>query len=159
MTSGDWTRTGGGDHPTRNTWKGYEHVMYWLLRMCRDYLKWWSLSLFLNIFLFSFLKRQQEMSHWIETVTSGQKGQTRGTVFVCVADVREETKETDRWFFNDLWWLNQDRGRGSSYKEYLERVRARDVLVASYVSLLRIGRHMTSPQICITLIFMNLLFD
>jgi hypothetical protein len=26
--------TGGGEHPPRNTWRGYEHTIYWLLRMC-----------------------------------------------------------------------------------------------------------------------------
>ena len=41
----------------------------------------------------------------------------------CVEDVREEVKETDRCFFNDLWRMNKDRGRGSPSKEYLERVR------------------------------------
>ncbi len=42
-----------------------------------------------------------------------------------VADVREESKETVRCSFNDLWRLNQDRGRGAPSKEYLKRVRAR----------------------------------
>ena len=50
-----------------------------------------------------------------------------------VADVREEAMEAVRCFFNDLWRLNQDRGRGAPSKEYLERVRARDLLVTSYV--------------------------
>jgi len=26
--------TGRGDHPPRNTWRGDEHAIYWLLRMC-----------------------------------------------------------------------------------------------------------------------------
>ena len=33
----------------------------------------------------------------------------------------------------DLWRLHVDRGRGSPSKEYWKRVRARDVLVDSYV--------------------------
>ena len=53
---------------------------------------------------------------------------------MCVEDVREGTKEASRCFFNDLWVLNKDRGRGKPSKEYLERVRARDLLVFSYVS-------------------------
>ena len=31
-TSADWTRTWGGEHTPRNTWKGYEHVIYWYRR-------------------------------------------------------------------------------------------------------------------------------
>jgi hypothetical protein len=33
LTCGDWTGTGGGEHPPRNTWRGYEHVIYWLFRI------------------------------------------------------------------------------------------------------------------------------
>ena len=73
------------------------------------------------------------MRAWLKTATSGQKGQTRGSALARVADVREESKETVRCSFNDLWRLNQDRGRGAPSKEYLERVRARDLLVTSYV--------------------------
>ncbi len=37
-------------------------------------------------------------------------------------------------FFTDLWQLNGDRPRGAPSKEYKERERARDLLVASYVA-------------------------
>ena len=68
------------------------------------------------------------------TTTPGQKGQTRGSVSVCDADVREEDRESVKFFFTDLWRLNGDRSRGAPSKEYLERVRSRDLLVVSYVS-------------------------
>jgi hypothetical protein len=37
------------------------------------------------------------------TDTPGQKVQTRGPVSTREADVREETKESSRCFFSDLW--------------------------------------------------------
>jgi hypothetical protein len=46
-----------------------------------------------------------------------------------------EVKETSKCFFAVLWRLNGDRERGSPFKEYLERLRTRDLLVPSYVSL------------------------
>jgi hypothetical protein len=48
--------------------------------------------------------------------------------------VRPETKDTASCFFTDLWQLNGDRTRGAPSKECKERERARDLLVASYVS-------------------------
>ena len=68
------------------------------------------------------------------TATTGQKGQTRGPASAREADVRQETKYTASCFFIDLWRLNGDRPRGAPSKEYLERVRPRDLLVVSYVS-------------------------
>jgi hypothetical protein len=50
------------------------------------------------------------------------------------ADVRDESKDTSSCFFTDLWRLNGDRGRGAPSKEYLARVGARDLLVASHVT-------------------------
>jgi hypothetical protein len=70
----------------------------------------------------------------METTAPGQKGQTRGTVSSRETDVREQVKEEAKCFFTVLWQLNGDRGRGAPSKEYLERVRARDLLVASYVA-------------------------
>jgi hypothetical protein len=61
---------------------------------------------------------------WFGTTTPGQKGQTRGSPLA-------RTKDEDRCFFTDLWRLNGKRGRGTPSKEYLERVRARDLLVVS----------------------------
>ena len=84
-------------------------------------------------FLFS-VKRQTEMRVWLGTATPGQKGQTRGPVSECDVDVREEVRETVKCYFTDLWRLNGDRPRGAPSKEYLARVGARDLLVASYVS-------------------------
>ncbi len=46
------------------------------------------------------------------TITSGQKGQTRGSSSSCETDVREEVKETDKCFFTVQWRLNGDRGEG-----------------------------------------------
>ncbi len=72
------------------------------------------------------------MRVWIGTATPGRKGQTRGSPLVCETDVREEVKEEVKYFFTDL---NGDRGRGTPSNEYLvERARAHDVLVVSYVS-------------------------
>ena len=68
------------------------------------------------------------------TTTPGQKGQTRGSVSACDADVREEDRESVKCFFTDLWRLNGDRPRGAPSKYYLVRVEARDLLVASYVA-------------------------
>jgi hypothetical protein len=78
------------------------------------------------------------MRSCLETSTPGQKGekgQTRGPALTRVTDEREETKESSRCFFNDLWRLTQDRGRGSPSKEYVESVRTHDLLVVSYVTL------------------------
>ena len=74
------------------------------------------------------------MKAWLGTAPAGQKGQTRGPASAREADVREEVREAVRCFFNDLWRLNGDRPRGAPSKEYKERERARDVLVASYVA-------------------------
>jgi hypothetical protein len=49
-------------------------------------------------------------------------------------EVRQEAKDAASSFFTDLWRLNGDRPRGAQSKEYLERVGARELLVASYVS-------------------------
>ncbi len=67
------------------------------------------------------------------TAKPGQMGQTRAPALSREADVREETREAARCFFNDLWRLNGDRPRGAPSKEYKERERAHDLLVASYV--------------------------
>ena len=64
----------------------------------------------------------------------------------CVEDVREETKEAARYFFNDLWRLNKDRGRGAPSKEYLERVRARDLLADSFVASYDVSNHPTVTE-------------
>jgi hypothetical protein len=69
-----------------------------------------------------------------ETVKPGHKGQTRGPALAREEDVREETKEAARYFLLTCGDLNGDRGRGSTSKTYLERVRTHDVLVDSYVS-------------------------
>jgi hypothetical protein len=74
------------------------------------------------------------MRAWLGTAPAGQKGQTRVPASESEADVREEARESARCFFNDLWRLNGDRPRGAPSKKYKERERARDVLVASYVS-------------------------
>jgi len=68
------------------------------------------------------------------TATAGQKGQTRGPASARGADVREEASESAKCFFNDLCRLNGDRPKGAPSKEYKERERVRDLLVASYVS-------------------------
>jgi hypothetical protein len=44
------------------------------------------------------------------------------------------SRKDNKSFFNDLWRLNGDRTRGAPSKEYKERERSRDLLVASYVS-------------------------
>ena len=77
------------------------------------------------------------------TATAGQQGQTRGSASAREADVREEAREAARCFFNDLWRLNGDRPRGAPSKEYKERERARDLLVASYVSSCDVSSHPT----------------
>ena len=109
-------------------------MIYLEWRKRGNYSKWRSLTFFiLNIFLFSFLKRQQD-----EVLVRNRHVRTEGTdpgsPLTCVSDVREDVKETVRCFFNDLWRLNQDRGRGTPSTEYLERVRAHDVLFDSYMS-------------------------
>ncbi len=82
--------------------------------------------------LFFFAKRQEDeglaRNHHVRT-----EGTDPGGLHWRVADVREKTKVEVRCFFNDLWRLNQDRGRGAPSKEYLKRVRARELLVTSYV--------------------------
>ncbi len=83
-------------------------------------------------FFVSFCKTK--MRAWLGTATAGQKGQTRGPASAREADVRQEAKDAAICFFTDLWRLNGDRPRGAPSKEYLERVRARDLLVASYVA-------------------------
>ena len=85
--------------------------------------------------LFFFVSsRKDKMRAWLGTATAGQKGQTRGPASAREADVRQEAKDAASCFFTDLWRLNGDRPRGAPSKEYLERVRARELLVASYVS-------------------------
>ena len=79
-------------------------------------------------------KKDNVKQTWLAKGTAGQKGQTRGPASEREADVREETREAARCFLNDLWRLNRDRPRGAPTKEYKERERARDVLVASYVA-------------------------
>jgi hypothetical protein len=79
-------------------------------------------------FLFS-LKRQQD-----EDMGRNHHTRTEGTdpgtcIATCSSDVREETKNSVRCFFKDLCRLNKDMGRGAHSKKYLERVRARDLLV------------------------------
>jgi hypothetical protein len=77
------------------------------------------------------------------TTTAGQKGQTRGPPSAREADVRQESKDAASCFFNDLCHLNGDRPRGAPSKEYKERERARDLLVASYVSSCDVSSHPT----------------
>jgi hypothetical protein len=57
------------------------------------------------------------------TAKPRQMGQTRTPVLSRETDVREETREAVRCFFNDLWRLNGDRPRGSPSKDLLERGR------------------------------------
>jgi hypothetical protein len=83
------------------------------------------------------------MRAWLATVTTGQKGQTRGPPSAREGDVRQEAKDAASCFFNDLWHLNGDRPRGAPSKEYKERERARDLLVASYVSSCDVSSHPT----------------
>jgi hypothetical protein len=83
------------------------------------------------------------MRAWLATATAGQKGQTRGPASAREADVRQEAKDAASCFFNDLWHLNGDRPRGAPSKEYKERERARDLLVASYVSSCDVSSHPT----------------
>ncbi len=48
------------------------------------------------------------MRVWLETVTPGQKGQTRGTALERVVDVREEVKQESRFFLmtsDTMYWL------------------------------------------------------
>ncbi len=45
---------------------------------------------FQNLFVF---RKDNKMRDWMGTVTSGQKGQTRGPVSECEAEVRVEVKE------------------------------------------------------------------
>ena len=91
-----------------------------------NYLRW--------RFFFFVSSREDKMRAWLGTATAGQKGQTRGPASAREADVRQEAKDAASCFFTDLWRLNGDRPRGAPSKEYLERVRARELLVASYVS-------------------------
>ena len=74
------------------------------------------------------------MRSCLGTATAGQKGQTRGPASAREAGVRQEAKDVASCFFTDLWQLNGDRPRGAPSKEYKERERARDLLVASYVA-------------------------
>ncbi len=83
---------------------------------------------------FFFPGKDNKMRAWLGTATTGQKGQTRGPASAREADVRQETKDAATCFFTDLWQLNGDRTRGAPSKEYKERERARDLLVASYVA-------------------------
>ena len=80
------------------------------------------------------------MRAWLATATAGQKGQTRGPASAREADVRQEAKDAASCFFNDLWHLNGDRPRGAPSKEYKERERARDLLVASCVLFFHLKR-------------------
>jgi hypothetical protein len=80
------------------------------------------------------------------TAKPGQMGQTRAPALSCEADVRDEAREITRCFFNDLWRLNGDRSRGAPSKEYKERERARDLLVASYVSSYDVSRNPTVTE-------------
>jgi hypothetical protein len=86
------------------------------------------------------------MRAWVGTATAGQKGQTRGPASAREADVRQEAKDAASCFFTDLWRLNGDRPRGAPSKEYLERVRARDLLVVSYVSSYDVSNNPTMPE-------------
>ncbi len=88
---------------------------------------------FFSLFFF-FPGKDNKMRAWLGTATAGQKGQTRGPASAREADVRQETKDAASCFFTDLWQLNGDRTRGAPSKEYKERERARDLLVASYVA-------------------------
>ena len=86
------------------------------------------------------------MRAWLATATAGQKGQTRGPASAREADVRQEAKDSASCFFTDLWHLNGDRPRGAPSKEYKERERARDLLVASYVSSYDVSSHPTVAE-------------
>ena len=61
-------------------------------------------------------------------------------------DVRQEAKDATSCFFTDLGRLNGDRPRGAPSKEYLERVRVRDLLVASYVASYDVSRNPTVTE-------------
>ncbi len=87
-----------------------------------------------TVFFFSVYSEKTKMRVSLGTSTAGQKGQTRGSASTRETDVRQETKDGVSCFFTDLWRLNGNRPRGAPSKEYLERLRARDLLVASYVS-------------------------
>ena len=82
-----------------------------------NFLKWMSLFFLMLFFVFC-----GKTTRWGSTDTSGQKGQTWGPVLTREVGVREEEKEAVRCFFNDLWRLNMDKGRGTTSKEYLERL-------------------------------------
>ena len=56
-----------------------------------------TLFFFSNLFVF-FPEKTTRDEGLFETTTSGQKGQTRGSVLTSVVDVREETKEEARCF-------------------------------------------------------------
>jgi hypothetical protein len=81
-----------------------------------------------------FVEKRQQDEDLARNRHVRTQGTDPGSCIARVEDVREETKETARCFFNDLWGLNKDRGRGAPSKEFLSRVRSRDVLVASYVT-------------------------
>jgi hypothetical protein len=81
------------------------------------------------------------MRAWLGTATAGQKGQTRGSASARAADVRQEAKDASSCFVTDLCQLNGDRPRGEPSREYKERARTRDLLVALYVASYDISRN------------------
>ena len=52
----------------------------------------------------------------MSTTKPGQMGQTRVTVLSCESDVREETRESARCFFNDLFRKRKKEEPGSKFK-------------------------------------------
>ncbi len=52
-------------------------------------------------FFFPSISEKTKMRVWIGTVTTGQKGQTRGPASAREADVRQETKDGTSCFFTD----------------------------------------------------------
>ncbi len=56
---------------------------------------------FFYICLFSF-RKDNKMRDWLETASSGQKGQTRGPASSREVDVHEQVKEVSKCFFTVL---------------------------------------------------------
>ena len=52
----------------------------------------------------------------MSTTKPGQMGQTRATALSRESDVREETRESARCFFNDLWRKRKKEEPGSKFK-------------------------------------------
>ena len=74
------------------------------------------------------------MKAWLATARSGDLGKTRAPEAAREEDVRQQAASAASCHFTDLWRFNEQKKRGALSKEFAERERARNGLVAAYMA-------------------------